>query len=178
MVGCWVSFISPKGTNTATPSGELGRTCNNFPMLVKGSETTVCLACLMYLYFNFVFHSSRYFFNNFGVSNNFALHQYTYMLIRTCVRVAHCATYALQQLQDCGARRRRSGSGPEGGALAGPSAPTSTSTRWAHANLIPCHAWHGRGLNEVPAAAIRGMSSCREALYKGFWKVIISVYKH
>jgi hypothetical protein len=42
-----------------------------------------------------------------------------------------------------GARRRRSGGGPEGGALACPSAPTSTSTRWSLANLMPCLALYG-----------------------------------
>jgi hypothetical protein len=30
----------------------------------------------------------------------------------------------------------------------------------------------------VPAAAIRGMSTCREAMYGGFWEHIISVYQH
>jgi hypothetical protein len=64
---------------------------------------------------------------------------------------------------------------PEGGALAGPSAPTSTSTRWALVTSLPCQAWHGRGLNEVPATAIRGIASCREAMYGGFWKSIISI---
>jgi hypothetical protein len=59
---------------------------------------------------------------------------------------------------------------PEGGAHAGPSAPTSTSTRWAMATLYMCHAWHGRGLNEVPAAAIHVIKSCGEAMYGGFWK--------
>jgi hypothetical protein len=34
-----------------------------------------------------------------------------------------------------GARRRRIAGGPEGGALAGPSAPTSTSTLWAHVTM-------------------------------------------
>jgi hypothetical protein len=42
-----------------------------------------------------------------------------------------------------------------------------TSTRWVLLNLMPCFAWHGRGLNEVPADAIRGTSSCREAMYGG-----------
>jgi hypothetical protein len=67
---------------------------------------------------------------------------------------------------------------PERGALGGPSAPTSTSTRWALVTMQPCQAWHGRGLNEVPPAAIRGISSCREARYGGFWKNIISVHRH
>jgi hypothetical protein len=58
----------------------------------------------------------------------------------------------------------------EGGTLAGPSAPTSTSTWWARVTLYPCHAWHGRGLNEVPAAAIRMIINCREAMYEEFWK--------
>jgi hypothetical protein len=30
----------------------------------------------------------------------------------------------------------------------------------------------------VPAAAIRGMRRCREAMYGGFWKSIISVQRH
>jgi hypothetical protein len=30
----------------------------------------------------------------------------------------------------------------------------------------------------VPAAAIPGISSCREAVYGGFWKNIISVHRH
>jgi hypothetical protein len=42
---------------------------------------------------------------------------------------------------------------PERGALGGPSAPTSTSTRWALVAMQTCHAWYGRGLNEAPAAA-------------------------
>jgi hypothetical protein len=67
---------------------------------------------------------------------------------------------------------------PERGALPGPSAPTSTSTRWALVTMQPCHAWHGWGLNEVPAAAIRRISSCREAMYGGFWKNIISIHRH
>jgi hypothetical protein len=53
---------------------------------------------------------------------------------------------------------------PERGALAWPSAPTSTSTRWALLTLWPCHAWHGRGLSEVPAAAIRGNNNIRRIL--------------
>jgi hypothetical protein len=64
---------------------------------------------------------------------------------------------------------------PDGGALACPSVHTSTSTRWALVNPVACQAWHGRGLNEVPAIAIRGINSCREALYGGFWKNIMSV---
>jgi hypothetical protein len=35
-----------------------------------------------------------------------------------------------------------------------------------------------RGLNEIPAAAIRGINSCREAMYGGFWKNVISVHRH
>jgi hypothetical protein len=66
----------------------------------------------------------------------------------------------------------------EGGAVAGPPAPTSTLTQWAPVTPYPCHAWHGRGLNEVPAAAIRGISSCREALYGEFWKNTTSVQHH
>jgi hypothetical protein len=58
----------------------------------------------------------------------------------------------------------------EGGALAGPSAHTSTSTWWARVTLYPCHAWHGRGPNEVPAAAIRVIINCREAVYEEIWK--------
>jgi hypothetical protein len=43
-----------------------------------------------------------------------------------------------------GARRRRSVNGLEGGLLACPSARTSTSsTRWAQVNLMPCLAWYG-----------------------------------
>jgi hypothetical protein len=61
--------------------------------------------------------------------------------------------------QYLGARRRRSGGGPEGGALACPSEPTSTSTRWALLDLMPCMAWHGRGLSKVPVDAIRGISN-------------------
>jgi hypothetical protein len=34
------------------------------------------------------------------------------------------------------------------------------------------------GLNEVPTLAIRGISSCREAMYGGFWKSILSVHQH
>jgi hypothetical protein len=59
---------------------------------------------------------------------------------------------------------------PEGGALATPSTPISTSTRWALVTVWPCQAWHGRGLNEVPAVVIRAITSYREALYGGFWK--------
>jgi hypothetical protein len=81
---------------------------------------------------------------------------------------------------DCppkGARRRRSGGGPEGGELVSPSTPTSTSTRWAMLNFMPCHAWHGRGLDEGPAAAIRGIIGCREAMYGEFWKITIFVHQ-
>jgi hypothetical protein len=68
--------------------------------------------------------------------------------------------------------------GPRRGALASPWAPTSKSTRGALVNLIPCHAWHGRGLNDLPAAAIRRMRRCREALYGELWKIITSVHRH
>jgi hypothetical protein len=44
-----------------------------------------------------------------------------------------------------GARRRCSGGGPEGDALACPSAPTSTSARWSLLNLMPYNAWHRTG---------------------------------
>jgi hypothetical protein len=37
---------------------------------------------------------------------------------------------------------------------------------------------HGRGLNEVPTVAIRGINSCREAMYGEFRKNIISVHQH
>jgi hypothetical protein len=43
---------------------------------------------------------------------------------------------------------------------------------------MPYRPWHGRGLNEVPAAAIRGINSCREAMYGGFWKIMIYVHMH
>jgi hypothetical protein len=77
-----------------------------------------------------------------------------------------------------GAHRRRIGGGLEWGALASPSAPTSTSTRRTLVNLMPCQAWHGRGLNEVPTVAIRGIKSCREAMYGGFWEIIVSLHQH
>jgi hypothetical protein len=67
-------------------------------------------------------------------------------------------------------RRRRSGGDPERGALASPSAPTSTSTRHALVTLQLCQAWHGRGLNEVPAGATRVINNCREAMYGELWK--------
>jgi hypothetical protein len=60
---------------------------------------------------------------------------------------------------------------PKGGAFACPSAPTSTSTRWALVTLKMCHACHGREVNEVPAAAIRVINNSREAMYGGFWKI-------
>jgi hypothetical protein len=34
------------------------------------------------------------------------------------------------------------------------------------------------GVNEVPASAIRGINKCRETMYGGFWKIIISVYQY
>jgi hypothetical protein len=37
---------------------------------------------------------------------------------------------------------------------------------------------HGRGLNEVPGAAIRGITSCWEVMYGGFLKNILSVHLH
>jgi hypothetical protein len=45
-------------------------------------------------------------------------------------------------------------------------------------NPVAVPAWHGRGLNEVPITAIRGICSCWEARYGGFWKNIISVRQH
>jgi hypothetical protein len=35
---------------------------------------------------------------------------------------------------------------------------------------VPSMAWEGRGLKEVPAAAIRVINNCHEAMYGGFWK--------
>jgi hypothetical protein len=67
---------------------------------------------------------------------------------------------------------------PDGYALAGPSALTSISTRWARVTMKPCHALHGRGLNEVPIAAIRVINNCREAMYGGFWSIRISALQH
>ena len=37
---------------------------------------------------------------------------------------------------------------------------------------------HGRGQNEIPEDAIRVSKRCREAMYGGFWKSIISVHHH
>jgi hypothetical protein len=76
---------------------------------------------------------------------------------------ARCTTFI------CYLNRAPAGGGPGGGcALASPFAPTSTSTRWTMGTMYPCQAWHGRGLNEVPAAAICGIGGCRKA--KGFGK--------
>jgi hypothetical protein len=79
-------------------------------------------------------------------------------------------------LSDTGARRRR-----RGGGLGEECARRPVGTYlYLHAVgggnhvAVPCLArW---GANEVPAAAIRGMSICREAMYRGCWKIMISVY--
>jgi hypothetical protein len=66
-----------------------------------------------------------------------------------------------------GARRRRSGGGPGEGCA---RRPVGTYLYLHAVGVGNPMAWHGRGLNEVPTAAIRGIGSCREAMYGGFWK--------
>jgi hypothetical protein len=87
-------------------------------------------------------------------------------------------TTTLQQLLDTpkwlqffvnGTRQWRSGAGPGGGALTRPSISTSTFTPWALVTLLPCHAWHGRGVHEVPGVAISVINTCREPMHGEFF---------
>jgi hypothetical protein len=63
---------------------------------------------------------------------------------------------------DTGARRRRNGGGPGGGCA---RMPVGTYL-YLNAVGVDYHVavppWHGRGLNEVPGAAIREINGCKK----------------